>query len=432
MRQIFHRSILLLVAFFGLVQGPAAFAWDDDRILQTGVAAMPALQGTPIDRVRVAVVRNGVLVPVPFQIDEYNTSGLVWFAETRVPLKGTAGVFDGDDRLLMLAGDLSAETMPATLAPPPGYFGQLAVSVQGETRYAQLIIGDFPRSNTSYVKHDLESGITETPFYTLRVDPANELNWQYLMVRSWQGDKGQSLVDTLKMRISGGVFTPVTRLTLDNENLRPKLVGYRSGPIRSTMQLDTAVVVGGVTVMKMQVQVVRYPRYFQAFTHARISRLYRMALVNPEVRVSIDGNNQRGAIVRTARGAELKGTVDSYLDDSEKAMLQRGLSSDDDWILFDSRRGFAIMTFLDVPPELRGIPLELVYEDNAKKTDKPERVPGQSPNLGYGLRGFPPGEDFHFGVTLSFDKDLGNVDPLVYVSRWREQPVYRLDAAARR
>lgn len=401
-------------------------AFDNTRVLSLSPADLPALAGRAIADVRVATVRNGVLVTVPFQIDEYNQRDLVWFEKADLPMDGKKGVYDGRDRFLFIAGDASPEALTPAVKLPAGYIGELSFTVQGETRYLQLIIDRaYPLSDKNYVDHDLVSGVTETPFYTLRVDPENELNWRYLMVRSWRGDQAQSLVDTLKMRIAGGVFTPVTRLTLDNENLRPKVVGVRSGPIRSTLQLETHVVVGGIRVMRMQAQVVRYPYYFEAFTLARIPKLYRMALVDPEVRVTIDGNNLRGAVTRTARGAELHGTVDGRIDDAERQLIGRGLSSDDGWVLIDTRNGFSMMTFLDVPPELRGIPLKLVYEDDPAQQDKPERIPGQGPNLGYGIRGFPPGEDFQFGVTLSFDRDLNGIDPKQYVARWREKPVYR-------
>lgn len=436
------RSVWRLLALLGAVLLPAAAAaedarkvlpafavYDANKVLQLMPADLPALEGRELARIRLAVVREGVLVPIPFQCDEYNTRGLVWFPETGVPLDGKPGVFDGNDRLLMLAGDASVESLPATLTPPAGWLGELAMTLQGETRYVQLIAGDFPKAAESYVQHNLNTGVTETPFYTLRVDPKNELNWQHLMVRSWRGDRERSLVDTLKMRISGGVFTSVTRLSLDNDNLRPKVIGVRGGPIRSTVQLEAAVVVSGISVMKMQAQVIRYPRYFEAFTHARVPKLYRMALVNPEVKVTVDGNDLRGAVVRTARGGSLQALVDSRFDDAERQLVARGLSSDEDWILFDTRNGFSMLTFLDVPPDLRGIPLNLVYEDDPALRDKPERVPGQQPNLGYGISGFPPGEDFQFGVTLSFDKDLNGVDPKQYVARWRERPVLRFRAA---
>lgn len=430
---ICRRLQRVVLSLFALLSAACAgAAWDGNKVLQFTPRDVPEITGQKLAPLRLATVRGGVLQPVPFQFDEYNSAGLVWFASTGVPIKGREGIFDGDDRLLLVAGDLTGEPMDAAVDTPPGYLGEIAVSMQGETRYLQLIAGDFPKSDQVYVRHNTQTGVTETPFYTLRVDPANELNWRFLMVRSWRGDREQSLVDTLKMRIAGGVFTSVTRLTLDNDNLRPRIVGTRTGPIRSTIQLETSVVVAGVPVMKMQVQVLRYPRHFEAYTHARIPTLYRKALVDPEVAVTVDGNNLRGAIARTARGGSLQALVDGRLDDAEKQLLARGLSSDEDWVLFDTRSGFSMLTFLDVPPELRGIPLKLVYVDDATKSDKPERIKGQHPNIGYGIRGFPPGEDFHFGVTLAFDKDLGSVDPRSYVTRWRERPACVFRAAAPR
>lgn len=424
-----RRSLLSLIPMFmvvmlAMVPSAVQAALDAHKVLQITPADMPAISGLRISSLHVATVRQGRLVPVPFQIDEYNTAGLPWFASVDVPIKGREAYYDADDRLLVVAGDASAERLPTDAALPPGYLGELSLTLQGETRYLHMISGDFPRSGVTYVRHDTATGITETPFYTLRVDPRNELNWQHLMVRSWRGDQSRSLVDTLKMRIAGGVFTALTRMTLDNDNLRPRVIGVRAGPIRAVMQVETTVVFAGVPVMRMQVQVHRYPRFFEAYTHARIPKLYRKALVDPEVRVTLDGNNLHGAQVRTARSSGVAAKVDGRMDDAERAMVARGLSSSEDWILFDSRNGFSLLTFLDVPPELQGIPLQLVYEDDVKRNDKPERVPGQGPNLGYGIRGFPPGEDFRFGVTLAFDIDLADVDPVDYVARWRERPVY--------
>lgn len=420
-----RRMLAVLALLVAVPASAQAVGFDPHKILHILPADIPAVAGARIPAVRVATVRGGQLIPVPFQIDEYNTAGLPWFASVDVPIKGREGVFDGDDRLLLVAGDLSTEALPATAALPPGYLGELAVTMQGEARFLHLIVGDFPRSEAVYVRHDRNTGVTETPFYTLRVDPKNELNWQHLMVRSWRGDTSRSLVDTLKMRISGGVLTAVTRMTLDNDNLRPRIIGMRSGPIRSVMQVETAVVFAGIPVMRMQVQVHRYPRFFEAYTHARIPKLYRRALVNPEVRVTLDGNDLLGAQVRTARSSAAAVKVDGRMDDAERAMVGRGLSSSEDWILFDSGKGFSLLTFLTVPPELRNIPLELIYEDDATLRDPPERIPGQGPNIGYGIRGFPPGEDFRFGVTLAFDVDLADVDPVRYVARWSERPALR-------
>lgn len=420
-----------LLALWLCLPAPLHAAWDDEKILRLSPRDLPPAAGQPIRQLRIATLRNGQFVPVPFQIDEYNTAGLVWFPATGVPLNGRENIFDGEDRLLLLAGDLAGESVATGVSLPPGYLGELALTFAGEIRYLQLIAGEFPRSAQLYVRHDLAKGTTETPFYSLEVDPKNELNWRHLNVRGWRGPRDESLVDTLKLRISGGVFTGLTRLTLDNDNLKPRVVGARSGAIRSITQLETSVVVAGVTVMKMQVQLVRYPRHFEAYTHARIPKLYRMALADPEVRVTVDGNtNQMGATVRTARSNGIQAIVDGNVDAGEKQLVARGLNAADDWILYDHRNGFSMLTFLDIPAELRQVPLQLVYEDAPTTRDKPERVPGQHPNLGYGIRGFPPGEDFRFGVTLVFGRELGAVDARQYVTRWREAPTLRFTPAS--
>lgn len=420
--------VLVLLSLCALVAHAADF--DEHKVLQLSPAEVPALAGIDAAQLRLAAFRDGRLLPVPFQVDEYSEAGLPWFPGVDLRHSGREGVFDGQDRLLLVAGDAARAPLPAGTAMPAGWLGELAFTLQGETRYVQLFAGnDMPLSERSYVRHNRQAGVTETPFYTLRVDPKNELNWKYLMVRSWRGDQTQSLIDTLKMRISGGVLAAVARVTLDNDNLRPKVVGFKVGPIRSVMQLETTVVIAGLPVMRMQVQVHRYPRQVEAYTHARIPRLYRATLREPEVRVTIDGNNLKGARVRTARSNGQAAMVDGRMDPVEQQIVARGLSASEDWILFDTRGGFSMFTFLNAPPELRNVPLQLVYLDDPEETDPPEQFPGQSPNIGYGLRGFPPGEDFRFGVTLVFDGDIDAMDPQAYAARWRERPACRFTPA---
>ena len=69
--------------------------------------------------------------------------------------------------------------------------------------------------------------------------------------------------------------------------------------------------------------------------------------------------------------------------------------------MFDSGKGFALLTELLVPPELEGIPLGLVYEDE----DNQERN-DPLPNLGYALHGWPPADELNFSVRLLFFSSL--------------------------
>ena len=122
--------------------------------------------------------------------------------------------------------------------------------------------------------------------------------------------------------------------------------------------------------------------------------------------MSVDGNNLIGAKVWTAAGGNLRALVNGEMDEQERQLVERPLSTDDSWILFDSGKGFALLTELLVPEELEGIPLELVYQDDASLKVKPEHYDGQLPNLGYALNGWPEADELNFEVRLLFFDSL--------------------------
>ena len=113
------------------------------------------------------------------------------------------------------------------------------------------------------------------------------------------------------------------RMTLDNDNLRPKRTGFRIGPIRSVMHLETNVVFAGLPVMKLHVQALRYPNHYEAHSFAKVPTLYRKTLKQPEVTVSVSGNRLYGSHVWTATGAGLMATVDGQVDKQKKSWRQR-------------------------------------------------------------------------------------------------------------
>ncbi|MFN3713200.1 MAG: hypothetical protein ACK4SX_06035 [Alcanivoracaceae bacterium] len=371
----------------------------------------------PIENLSVVVWRDQQFLPVPFQFDEMDVVDMVWFRDTGFDLRGQPGLFDGNDQLVLMLAD-ATPAAPAGRAPAEGRIvSRIDVETPaGEKLAFYLLSGNSQRSDRHYVSHDPHTGVTRTDHYVLTTDPANELNWQYLGYTGYRGRADASLIDTLKMRMSGGVFFRFPRVTLDNNNLRPVVVGFRVGPVRSIMHLETRVVFAGLPMMKLHVQAHRYANHYEAHTYARIPSLYRSALKQPQVSVSIDGNDLIGSRVRTARGGELVGRVDGVMDDDEHELVRRGLTSDESWILFDTRKGFAMLTELDVPNQLRGIPLDLVYQDDQTLQVKPEQYPGQLPNLGYALNGWPEQDELRFAVRLLFDQHFGTLDPADYVS----------------
>lgn len=397
MRALAIAGVLALFAPMALAQDVGATIFlDPDRAPQAGGHQISALS---------AMVWDGeAFAPVPFQIDEVDENGMVWFPESGFERAGEAGIFDAVDQFVFMQRD-AGERAPAGSAPGQGtVLAEVVVTpAHGVVQYVYLVADNPERSRKRYIEHDPDKGVSRTPWYILTTETDNELNWQYLGYRGYTGPADDSIIDTLKMRMSGGVLMPFPRITLDNGNLRPKLKGFRIGPVRSVMHLETSVVFAGLPVMKLHMQAHRYPNHYEAHSYARIPALYRKAVRHPRVSVSVDGNHLIGARTWTAAGGnDLHGTVDGKMDRAEQELVRRPLSTDQSWILFDTGEEFALLAQLAIPPELEGIPLELVYEDDATLQMKPEQHPGQYPNLGYALNGWPEQDELRFAVRLLF------------------------------
>lgn len=367
--------------------------------MQLSATQLDSANGLPLAELSLMRVENGRLTPVAFQFDEMSDHDMVWFDASGFDRKGEVNVLDGEDRLLAMLTD-AGPRRPDDMEPDQGVV--LADLEVANDCHFYLVKGNPERSENYYVSHDTNTGQTRTALYQLDVDPENELNWRYLSYRNYQGEG--SIIDTLKMRMSAGVLSRFTRMTLDNHNLRPQLVGHRVGPIRSVMHLRTRVVLAGIPVMTIQVQAMRYAAQYEAHTYAKVPELYRATLKEPEVSVTVDGNNQLGAKVYTHNFADTPVTVNGVDDDLNFA--GQPISMAENWILFDSDKAFTLLTELTVPEELMSVPLRLIYQDDSQLAVDPEQFTGQVPNLGYMLKGWPEQRELRFTVSMYFDSSM--------------------------
>ncbi|EKF73586.1 hypothetical protein A11A3_12700 [Alcanivorax hongdengensis A-11-3] len=390
---------------------------DQGRVLKLDATRFPSLQGKSLPSLSLMRYQQGRYVPVPYQFDELDEHGQVWFASTGFALDGAPGRLDGHDQLLAMLTD-AGRSAPAGSQPESGQV--LADIAVAHGCHFYLVQDNSERSGRYYVSHDPETGVTNTALYRLDVEPDNELNWRYLGYLGYQGDG--SIIDTLKMRMSAGVLSRFTRMSLDNHNLRPQAIGHRLGPIRSVMHLKTRVVFAGIPVMTLQVQAMRYAAHYEAHTYARIPDLYRATLKDPQVSVTIDGNAQYGARVYTARHSDDPVVVDGEPDARDQAFADQAVTTEDNWILFDSQRDFVLLTELSVPEALKNMPLGLVYQDDRTLDLDPEQFPGQLPNLGYRVEGWPDPQELQFSVSLYFDNGLHDMAAGRF-ARLRAEPV---------
>lgn len=369
----------------------------------------PALSGLPLDELSLARWQGDRFEAIPFQFDEVNRLGLVYFDGELGERDGLANRFDGKDLLGFMWQDAGGPAPVNAKSGDGKLLADIRVSLPGlDERHVYLLRGSKARSERHYVEQSLTDGTTRTPYYRLEVEPDSEITWHNFHFRDYRG--AGSIVDSLRMRMSGR-FLGAPRVTLDNENLRPKLLAVKAGPIRTVMLLKIYVVVLGIPVMTIHEQVSRYASRYQAITYTHIPGLYKASLMKPSVQVSIVGNRLLGGRLVTQMGGSDEGRVDGQLDEAERKLLKSGIDNRHNWLYFDSRRNFIVMTRLDIPDELKRVPVSLVYDDQPGEGRRPPLLP----NVGYAITAWPDEKEMLFGLDLLFDNTLHGVTPGRYL-----------------
>ncbi len=359
---------------------------------------MPWVLGLPLNELSLAAMVDGVMEPIPFQIDQYNTGGAVYFEGWHVPLAGEPEVMDGTDKLLFLFKDAGARRDPR--AP---YDGEMVAEIltrdrNGVERFVYLVRNSRLRADEQYVRYSAELGLVETDFYSLRYNPENHLKWDDFSFVNYVGDRP---LDSMKLRLDTGIITPVTGTELNNDQMVALPTGEIIGPIRTTTQLNFTLYVVKLPILKLSMQIHHLPKGLMYDVRGIIPELRRKLLVDPSLTMSLDANQLVGANTYTANWTETPAVVDGEISDNEKAMIEAGLDQEHNWIWLTSKRNLDTIAFVDYLGDFNE-PMRLLYEDDFEREDPPEVFPGQMPNVGYGITRFPMRGFLGFVVSLFF------------------------------
>ena len=95
----------LLVSAQSLALTPPLHSIDAFKVITIDGEDMPSALDLSIDDLSLAAMVDGVMEPIPYQIDQYNVGGAVYFEGWDVPLAGSPDVLDPTDKLLFLFKD---------------------------------------------------------------------------------------------------------------------------------------------------------------------------------------------------------------------------------------------------------------------------------------------------------------------------------------
>ncbi|UWN52133.1 hypothetical protein ASALC70_04371 [Alcanivorax sp. ALC70] len=222
------RSRNLIAAALALLLVPAAGA---ARVVALEGGALEGVAGRAQAAVDVAVYRDGTFQAVPHQWLAWSNGQAPYFerdpdSERDSPVTRIAAA----DRLLV---DVPGDGGDSPSDEPPGLLGTLIVGDGDDARTLYLLAR--PASPHPAPKRLRQDPLRlRTDDFELRFRDDNLFQWGDFFHNGYTDADGtpRNLLDSLKLRLSAGVFSAGARLTLTNENLDPEIRQVIDGPWR--------------------------------------------------------------------------------------------------------------------------------------------------------------------------------------------------------
>lgn len=414
----------LTALLFGLSLAGSAFALtpplsaiDAYKVITIEGEDMPVALGQNIDDLSLAAIQDNVMEPVPFQIDQYNTGGAIYFDGWEVPMAGDAKKLDATDKLLFLFKDAGNRRRPTD-----PYDGEVLAEIKlkdtaGVERFVYLVRGSRLRSEEQYVRYSAEMGVVETDFYSLRYNKDNHLKWDDFQYLNYVGERP---LDSMKLRLRTGLVSSIAPTELNNDDLVALPTGEKIGPIRTTTQLDFTLYLVKLPILQLSLQIHHYPKAVMYDVRGIIPEVRRYLLKDPSIAMTLDANRLLGSTIRMANGPKEPGVVDGKIDALEEQMRQIHFTPQDNWYWVSTKRNLDIVAYLDYLGEFNE-PISPVIDDDLTYEDPPEVFPGQLPNVGYRIDSFPMKGFLGFVVSIYVSDGLEG-DPEVFTRQLRTIP----------
>lgn len=374
--------------------------------------------GFPIQEFSLAAVSEGELEPIPFQIDEYNEGGAVYFEGWDVPISGSKGIVDQKDKLLFIYKDAGPRRKANQRYDGEIVHEIILTNELGHTRYAYLVRNSRLRSDEQYVRYSAEEALVETDFYSITYNKDNHINWDDFSIVNYEGNENP--FDALKIRLETGVITSLAKTQLNNKNLIAIPKGEHSGPIRTTTQMELTLWFLKLPLLRISLQLHHSPNSLLYDVRSVLPETRRSMLAEPQVLISLEGNELYGTELRTALGPKAPGITDGKITSTEQHHIESGISQTENWIWASTRRNLDFVAFFEYTGEQTET-LSLHYHDDKNIVDLPERFPGQLPNIGYKIHSMPASGYFGFAVNIHMSNGYqGNPD--LFTDKLRRLP----------
>ena len=368
---------------------------------------LSAHNGIAVDELSLMAVREGKLIPIPFQIDEYDKTGLIWIeGENDNPPEGKPGIFDDFDELAFMFRDGGWERYNPEQHPLEQ--GTLLEEIRldsprNQPRYIYLVRNNPERSRADYVQVDLEKGEISSTLMKLNYDPEDFTQIESMAPRLGP-HANKNVFDNIYVNISTGILNQKLRVDLDTrKNIKATPIAVKDGAVRASLLVKARIWYAYLPTFfsqKFQIdfyeQSVTIPSRF-AIGSVKVLKFFLLFLREPRIHFAIDFHNLDGARLSFDQvyGDGQYGLVDGKMSAFETTMNATRLPGD--WLHMDSNQGWEMFfsNHMPVVPNglfdafLNGVTMNMFYEDDTESTTDYERYPGATPRLGFQSEGLP-------------------------------------------
>ena len=336
---------------------------------------LPDLMGIDIERIRVFAFRKGKAVPVPFQIDQRDSTGdWVWdvsyreqfdFDEeglnspnTRKPAshgRGTVddqdpwgkAVLDGNDVLVLMAQDLGDHSERPYGIANTALILELGISDTVSAKRGWAYVAYFkgtplPLSRTRYMHYSTEQQTVQSPLYKFNVTDDHPALITDLRVNN------HSIVDRIKVKgeVTLSLPLPTRQIEFSEEDIHGYTEGYVEGPVRIIKRNIAYLSLSGglVTTRKLRCDNFYYAR------HAEIPVCLSIRFPVKEVSMTLTTDYHEPPFHRLFMG-EAKDPMQALGDGRSRRSRMHQLGTE--WIALDSHEA-SIVSIVVLPDTLEG------------------------------------------------------------------------------
>jgi hypothetical protein len=278
--------------------------------------------------------------------------------------------------------------------------------VDGGTGYVYLcsFAGTAPRSSRDYVSYTPATEKVDGSSYLLGFSRKAPIVFDQLTIKKQAGGSGESPIDRMKIRLKATAIGFID-IVKTEDDYTVALVGYIDGPVRVIRRTRNRLVIWWKVPSPSALQDnFFYDTFFEFPISVSLPIDLDDFLSEASLRISVDlkGNPQR----RFINNRNTQPVMMDGQSSAEENKLDRRPYS---WSVVygtrsDDTAGWLNRLTIGASTKLRP---ELYYEDDTKKQDGPEEVPGQVGDVGYfmpDLSGLTRGTHLLTSVLYSFPK----------------------------